>query len=220
MAAIEESRARIRGAEEAERVRSEAERARMAAEEAPLKEALADVDSVSALRRCPPAFGKQIASGAWDREAIAVKMARKWAAGSVRGLVLRGGVGTGKSFAAACAVAEHSQKLGGYGERRVSWHRPNDFASGMLHAYDERAPKIGSELVVIDDIGRETKVDFEESLVVFLDDRETRIVITTNMTREEMKARYGARLIDRLDHECLFVSVSGDSKRRSSPGGF
>jgi predicted ATPase len=193
---------------EAEKAEELKESARVHAAE---RASFCDSSSLRALRRAPPAVAALIGSPAFQRDVLGVNIARKWARGEQRGLVLRGGVGTGKTVAAACAMAEHTQ-VRGYS---VSWHRPNDFVSGMLHKYDDKAPVIGSDLVVIDDLGRETKGDFEEALVVLIDDHLTRFVLTTNLTMEELRARYGERLIDRLDHECTYLAMAGKSQRRN-----
>lgn len=199
--------------------REDRERKRVFEEEQrPLRARLSDYRSRQALKCVPGPIRAVIEGDEWDGgHGIAVRTARMWAEGSRRGLVLRGGVGVGKSVAAACALAQFAQGDDHPAVRPLSWHRPNDFASGMLHAYDEKAPKIGTRMVVIDDIGRETKVDFEEALVVLIDDHMTRFVITTNLTMDEVSKRYGERLIDRLYHECEIVSLSGSSKRRREP---
>lgn len=202
-----ERSAKLRSMREAEEV--EAKRARdqaLASDRA----ALRDYRSAAALDRAPPAMRKLVSSGEFKAGSMGVSIARKWARGGERGLALMGGVGTGKSVAAACAMAEHAQSS----EESVTWHRPNDFVSGVLHKYDEKAPRIGKGLVVIDDLGRETKGDFEEALVVLIDDTLTRFVLTTNLTMDELRARYGERLLDRLGHECQFVAMSGRSQRR------
>ncbi len=208
--ADEESKAERKAREEEARKKAQEDARQLAADRSRLR----DRESVFALDRCPPAIKALVVSDDWDASVMPVRSARAWASDDVRGLVLRGGVGTGKSVAAACAMAQDCQNQSHGLRGQYSWHRPNDFASGMLHSYDDKAPKIGTRMVVIDDIGRETKADFEEALVVLIDDHLTRFVLTTNLTVEELEKRYGERLVDRLHHECLFVSVAGNSKRR------
>jgi DNA replication protein DnaC len=96
----------------------------------------------------------------------------------------------------------------------VSWHRPNDFVSAVLHSYDSEAPKLGCHLVVIDDCGRETKTDFCEALCAFIDDTDTPFVLTTNMQKEAFRKHYDERLIDRLNHCAKALAVKGDSRRK------
>jgi DNA replication protein DnaC len=211
----DERDARERERRERERREAQAERDAIEREEAPKRARLCDDRSVEALTRVPGPLAALIADESFDPSLTAVRLARTWAAEDAeRGLVIRGGVGNGKSVAAACAVAQFGQRKFALSESAISWHRPNDFASGMLHSYDAKAPHIGSALVVIDDIGRETKADFEEALVVLIDDHLTRFVLTTNLTVQELSARYGERLVDRLHHECQFIALSGTSRRR------
>lgn len=129
-----------------------------------------------------------------------------------RVLMIRGGVGVGKSVAAARAVTLSVDA----GRRSCSWHRPNDFVSAVLHAYDGHAPKLGGDLVVIDDVGRETKADFCEALCAFIDDYAASILLTTNLTKDQFRERYDVRLIDRLREVGHAVDVKGASRRSTS----
>ena len=137
-----------------------------------------------------------------------------WDAARERVLVLRGGMGVGKTVAAAltCKLAMET------GTRSISWHRPNDFVSGMLHAYDKDAPQIGRDLVVLDDMGRETKPDFPEALTTFLDNRRTRLLITTNDLMQAWRARYDPRLVARIEDEGIAYAIKGDSMRQRGMG--
>jgi hypothetical protein len=84
----------------------------------------------------------------------------------------------------------------------------------VLHSYDERAPKLGRALVVVDDVGRETKGSFDEALCAFLDDASTRFVLTTNLDRAAFRARYEDRLIDRLNDCARAITAVGESRRK------
>jgi DNA replication protein DnaC len=131
---------------------------------------------------------------------------------AARVLLIRGGVGVGKSVAAARAVAMCVDA----GKRSVSWHRPNDFVSAVLHAYDGNAPRLGGDMVVIDDVGRETKADFCEALCAFIDDYAASVLLTTNLTKDQFRDRYDVRLIDRLREVGRAVDVKGASRRSTS----
>lgn len=162
---------------------------------------------------CLPPIVAEVVNGPLT-DTPGVVAVREWLASPARGLVIRGGVGVGKTVAAG-ALARMCIAQG----RAVSWHRPNEFVSAVLHSYDERSPKLAKGVVIIDDVGRETKADFEESVCTFIDDRDTRFVITTNLTRDDFRARYDARLIDRLNHCARAVALKGASRRRQD-GGF
>lgn len=137
-----------------------------------------------------------------------------WDAGRERVCVLRGGKGTGKSTGAGLAC-KHAAETG---KRSISWHRPNDFVSAILHAYDDEAPQVGGDLVVLDDMGRETKADFAEALTTFLDNRRTRLLITTNDPLAVWTKRYDPRLLDRLADEGVAYDVKGESMRQKGAG--
>lgn len=132
-----------------------------------------------------------------------------------RVLVLRGGVGTGKSTAAAVALYLAALK----GARSASWHRPRQFISSMLHAYQADVQEVGKQFVVIDDMGEENRTDFQEALTTFLDESDARAVLTTNLTVPVFKERYAGRVIDRLRECAAWVPVKGESMRTGG-GGF
>ncbi len=150
---------------------------------------------------------------AWRPEpTFAMRAVRSWlAAGATLHLMLRGGVGTGKSTAAARAIrywTEDPVKRGS-----CAWMRPDEMVSAVQHSYDPSAPRLARNIVV-DDIGRETKADFEEAFCYLLEKRGHTLVMTTNLTEAEMRKRYDKRVIDRLLDTTLAVDVPGDSMRK------
>lgn len=163
-------------------------------------------------RALPPKLARVAAS---PQETLAVQAALAWQATEARGLMIRGGIGVGKSAAAAAIVARFIRN----GRRSVSWMKPNDLVSAVLHSYDDKAPKLGTDLIVVDDLGRETKADFVEALCAFLDDHDTRFILTTNLQKDEFRTHYDPRLVDRLNECAKAVSIKGDSMRRKD-GGF
>jgi chromosomal replication initiation ATPase DnaA len=192
---------------------SDAERRRR--DEAALAKDAADREAARreyALAVLPPKLRATLATGCIELTA-ATRAVDLWMADrSARVLMIRGGVGVGKSVAAAWAVTLSVDA----GRRSVSWHRPNDFVSAVLHAYDGHAPRLGGDLVVIDDVGRETKADFCEALCAFIDDHAASVLLTTNLTKEQFRDRYDVRLIDRLREVGRAVDVKGASRRGKS----
>lgn len=162
----------------------------------------------------------------------ALAAVKRWLlANDGRALCLSGPVGCGKSLAAAWAVKrwceprieecwnpEHTERVPRVvrGER-VSWLRPNDLVSAVLHEYDANAPRL-HRYVVVDDLGRERRPDFQEALATLLEQRSRRIVFTTNLTHAEMRERYEPRVVERIDHQVQWSDVQGASLRRR--GGF
>lgn len=164
-------------------------------------------------RVLPPKVYESVVNGC--EETPAVKAALAWLESDRRVLLIRGGVGVGKTVAAGTAVKALVER----GRRGISWHRPNDFVSAVLHRYDDDAPPLGGDLVVIDDVGRETKTDFCEALCTFIDDYRARILLSTNDTKERFRSRYDLRLIDRLNEVGTSIGIKGES-RRGKDGGF
>jgi chromosomal replication initiation ATPase DnaA len=165
-----------------------------------------------ALSSLPPKLQATLAAGCIELTP-ATRAVDSWMSDRTsRVLLIRGGVGVGKSVAAARAVTLSVDA----GRRSVSWHRPNDFVSAVLHAYDGHAPRLGGDLVVIDDVGRETKADFCEALCAFIDDYAASILLTTNLTKDQFSSRYDVRLIDRLREVGRAVDVKGASRRSTS----
>lgn len=145
----------------------------------------------------------------------AAQAALGWLGNAKRLLLLRGGVGVGKTFAAAMAAKALSESRV-RSSASVSWHRPNDFVSAVLHQYDDSVPKLGRDLVIVDDVGRETKSDLCEALCSFLDDYTARIILTTNLKKSDFRDRYDARLIDRMRECGEAYDIKGESRRGNS----
>jgi DNA replication protein DnaC len=208
---------RYRDEEERERL----DRERRARDEAELAVRRRETAHRSVL---PPRVADTILGQSFER-GPAIAAVDKWSAGDKQVLVLRGGVGSGKTTAAGHAVSLVLSGMSDYDTRHsttrkhgpdISWHRPNDFVSAMLHSYDSEAPKLGRKLIVIDDIGRETKQDFCEAVCAFLDDSLVRLVMTTNLSRDEFRARYDERLLDRLNDVGVALTIKGESKRKKT----
>lgn len=158
------------------------------------------------------------------------KAVRDWmASGTDRSLVLRGGVGAGKSTAAALYAKKLLEptihqvwdfEMGRARQRGFTdeheglavWLRPDQLVSAVLHDYDENSPKLNHGFV-LDDMGRETKSDFTEALCAVLDGGKHKLVITTNETKQQMRDRYDLRLLDRMNELCVAFDVPGKSLR-------
>lgn len=165
------------------------------------------------LRKCAPISRWECA---WEpKPTEAVKAVEAWiASGCQRHMVLFGGVGCGKSVAAACAV-KHWVKNGD----PVTWLTHDELVSAVLHAYDDRSPRIYRK-VVIDDMGRERKPEFADALCDLLDMPDVTILITSNLTTPQFKERYtDPRLLDRLNDSCAGVRIKSPSMRAGN-GGF
>jgi len=123
-------------------------------------------------------------------------------------VVLQGGVGCGKSCAAAVWAAENN----------AHWITAKALARGS--AYDDASKKLERyRHLVIDDLGTEyadAKGFFLSNLDGLIDARyadDLPTIITTNVAAEEFKQRYGDRIADRIRHTRGWVEIGGTSLR-------
>lgn len=157
----------------------------------------------------------------WDsllepKETDALRVAREWASKrSPLFLVLAGGIGVGKTFAAAAAVAESD---GGRFVKAIEIARAGQFNEEFW----DKVHYAG--LLAIDDLGTEPLDEKGWALAGlhalfdrrYDDARPT--VITTNLPLDAFMARYGTdggRLRDRLRECGRWVNLAGESMRRA-----
>ena len=136
-----------------------------------------------------------------------------------KGLLLHGGVGTGKTFAAACIV-----------NALIDKGRPclmTNFSRilNTLWGIDEKQAYIDSlnkfDLLVLDDLGIERQSEYVQEQVFNVIDSRYRaklpLIVTTNLPLKELTSPesvgYG-RIYDRLLEMCHPVKVEGESRRR------
>lgn len=126
---------------------------------------------------------------------------------SHRVLILRGPVGSGKTWAACCALGRADGAL-----LRASRIAPGDDWSALRR----RVERAG--LVVVDDLGCEHSSEWSraevESLLCQRYDDGKRTIATTNLDAAGLAARYGARLADRwASSACVRLTIDGPSRR-------
>lgn len=138
-----------------------------------------------------------------------------------RGLLLKGSVGTMKTTLAVAVLQQHIYDGG--------WGRFISMASLLDNIFSLKA-KDASEwvkfeqdlretpLLVLDDMGSEhtegwvlTKVD---AIISERWNRCRSIIITTNLSTEQLKSTYAERVIDRLRNTMQVINFSGGSLRR------
>lgn len=136
-----------------------------------------------------------------------------------KGLLLYGGVGTGKTFAAACIV----NALIDTGKLCLM----TNFARVLntLWSIEEKQAYIDSfnkfDLLVLDDLGTERRSEYAQEQVFNVIDSRYRaklpLIITTNLSIEEIKkpdSVGNSRIYDRVLEMCHPVEVNGHSRRR------
>ena len=152
------------------------------------------------------------------------QLARYCAGKSNKGLFLAGSVGTGKTYfcelfinapmLTANEIVRQYEEMGFTDAFREWFHRHYN-APGVF---------IPPRSVVIDDLGsepvgrrygdrREVLGDLIAECYVNWQKHGTKYYITCNLTGQEVQERYGARIIDRLQHMCEVVKFEGSSAR-------
>lgn len=151
-------------------------------------------------------------------------MAKKYAENFIKygtaegGILLYGGVGTGKTYATACICNElmSNEKtvlvmnLGLYYLKlRREWAEAENDVLNYVKTCD---------LLVIDDLGTENVSEFTKEKMFNLIDTRYRankpMLITTNLTPDEIREKLGSRIADRIAGSCLEYEVKGESKRK------
>lgn len=137
-----------------------------------------------------------------------------------QGLLFYGGVGTGKTFAAAC-IANYLLS------RRVpvvmtSFVKLLETMQGFKEEEEKLIAKLNrAKLLIIDDLGAERSTDYALEKVYNIVDSRYRakkpLILTTNLSMDEMKdtadLRYG-RIYDRIFELCYPMQFVGPSWRR------
>lgn len=130
---------------------------------------------------------------------LAIQSVNRWLTGTEKpNLMLRGNPRTGKTVGAAYAVWRWLEPVKPRGQ--ALFLNPDQVISAMVHDYDQHSPRLdGVTLVVVDDIGCETRPGFGEAWRRLLDYADVSLVMTTNLTKPEMRERYpDRRLLRRL----------------------
>lgn len=137
------------------------------------------------------------------------------------GLLFWGGVGSGKSYMAACIANALLEQ-----EVRVLMTNFATIINGIFSVTDKNdyVNAICSyDLLIIDDLGVESHSDYRMEGLFNVIDRRVRsgkpMIITTNLTIKEMDETQDlneARIYDRIRAVCQPVQVKGESQRRAS----
>lgn len=138
-----------------------------------------------------------------------------------KGLLLYGGLGTGKTYAAACIVnalidTGHACLMTNFARvLNTLWSIENK--QGYLDGLNQ------FDLLVLDDLGAERRSEYAQEQVFNVIDSRYRaklpMIITTNLTMQELTAPDNignGRIYDRVLEMCHPVEVSGKSRRRQN----
>jgi DNA replication protein DnaC len=126
--------------------------------------------------------------------------------------ILAGGVGSGKTWAAVRWLGEH-------GGGSPMFMRVSEFETISRYDKDHRQRWKNASALVLDDLGAEY-ADGKGNLMADLDElvdvysgRLARLIITTNLTPAQFKARYSSRILSRLRAHARWKSLSGGDRR-------
>lgn len=166
--------------------------------------------------RLRPETEAAIIAGEGLADTPALSAVREWLAGDRPVLILSGGTGAGKTVAAAWALAARegafqalrAVRLGSAFERWSS-----DREDGV------EALRLKVSTMLVDDLGQEPIEDRRviPAIEELFDARQTprlRTLITTNLSRDQIRQRYSERVISRLAQNAKVVQVSGTDLRR------
>jgi len=142
--------------------------------------------------------------------------------GQLPGWILSGAVGVGKTHLAA-ALARSAAAAGREAsfvpvaqllqETRRGYSR--DIAVGL--AAEAWLLRLNSPVVILDDLGieriTEDRLDVLQRQFEAWYDRDTALVITTNLGPAELRARYGDRVLSRLFQTTQLLPISGRDRR-------
>lgn len=158
-----------------------------------------------------PRRALEVAAQADGREAV--QAMTDWDVDVCNVAVLSGPAGTGKTVGAA-AWALKRREL-------IAFVRASTFAASSRYDAEKRARWYEADGLCLDDLGAEyadTKgnflVDLDELVDTFYADRRP-LIITTNLTAPMFKARYGARIEDRIRECARWFVIGGESGRKA-----
>lgn len=137
-------------------------------------------------------------------------------------LVLSGSTGCGKTTAAAWWLADEGPVAGERYRQPLAPMFLSVARFGSLSRFDETRMRQAwlARKLVLDDLGAEYADErgaFVQLVDAIVNERyanELPLVITTNLSREEFRERYGERVADRIRHDGRFISTSEPSLRR------
>lgn len=139
-----------------------------------------------------------------------------------KGLLFYGGVGTGKTYIAACIANALINR--GIPVMVTNFAR---IANKLQESFDKRQAYLDSlnlfDLLVIDDLAAERKTEYMQEIVFNVIDARYRsglpMIITTNLSIETLKKSTDAsdvRIFDRILEQCYPIEVKGVSHRRKN----
>ena len=126
-----------------------------------------------------------------------------------KGLLFIGDCGRGKTLITTMILPILFQDI----QRVVNIYDASDLNTKTRDIFEKH-------IIVIDDLGTESVMEYGERRAVFadlIDQAEKRgklLIVTTNLSSDEMSDKYGVKTIDRFFSCCRIIKFSGESLRK------
>jgi len=160
---------------------------------------------------------------------LAEYCARYYDGAARRGLLLQGGVGTGKTFAMQLLARLHAVPMVSAVDLIDRYRDNRDaYASTIMPDFLDAGPlRAAYADLIVDDLGAEPTLNdfgtkFEllgrliESRYNLFKSKGWKLHVTTNLDADEIAKRYGERVSSRLEEMCTRVAVTGPDRRRAA----
>lgn len=132
-----------------------------------------------------------------------------------KGIFLIGGTGTGKTYI-LWALVNH------FDSNEYTVNNFVELLSQMREysrdgSYYEQLKGFTRKIRFIDDIGAEKSSDFSHEMLYLIINRfyenEQQVFLSSNLSLEEFKERYGDRILSRISEMCGIIELTGEDRR-------
>jgi nucleoside-triphosphatase THEP1 len=160
-----------------------------------------------------------------EADAAAFTSAQKFYSSVMRGLIITGQCGFGKTTLAR-AVMDDCRKAGD-NPYFISCEKMTEvflLAQPSSNGLDVDARQAmldmkAADLLVIDDLGtaeKEYSEFFKEKLKMVLDERKNKIVVTTNLDRGQLESKFNDKIVSRIFEKAKAIHLKGRDYRRGA----